>query len=266
MTIVDNSSCPETETLAGELGAEYLDPGENLGFGAAVNRALERVDLAGCDILLLNPDASIAPDMVGLLSERLHASTDLCCVAPAQHPAGSDGSSQVCWPFPAPSVAWADAVGLGRFRRAWGFVIASVLLVRGPAFLDVGGFDEGFFLYAEEADWEKRATLKKWRVAYVPEAVAIHEGAGTDPDGRRREIRFHSGLERYVRKWYGPWGWRSYQWAKVVAGGRRAVLGPRGRRAQSERLARLYWDGPYRVARRQGVVPEREHRVPTFDG
>ena len=55
---------------------------------------------------------------------------------------------------------------MGRFAHGWGYVIASVLLVRGEALVDVGGFDEGFFLYAEEADWERRATRRGWTVSY----------------------------------------------------------------------------------------------------
>ena len=229
-TVVDNSSSATTEALVRRAGAAYLDPGENLGFGTAINRALEQISLTNCDVLLLNPDASIGPEMIDRLRARLRGSPELSCVAPAQHRPGSDGSSQVQWPFPAPSVAWADAFGLGRFRQGWGFVIASVLLVRGLALMDIGGFDEGFFLYAEEADWEKRATERGWKVGYAPEAMAVHEGAGTEPDMLRRELRFHAGLERYVRKWHGAWGWRSYQAAKVIAMTRRAVFGPASRR------------------------------------
>ena len=265
-TIVDNSSSAMTEALARSAGAAYLDPGENLGFGTAINRALQQLTLSECDVLLLNPDASIGPEMIDRLRARLQESPGLGCVAPAQHQPGSDGFSQVRWPFPAPSVAWADAFGLGRFRRGWGFVIASVLLVRGSALVDVGGFDEGFFLYAEEADWEKRATARGWGVGYEPEAVAVHEGAGTEADPLRRELRFHAGLERYVRKWHGAWGWRSYQVAKVIAATRRAVFGPAARRQTSARLARLYLKGPYRAATRAGVIPQRIHYVPLLKG
>jgi len=265
-TIVDNSSSPATAALARDAGAVYLDPGENLGFGSAVNRALERLALAECDVLLLNPDATIAPEMIERLRSRLNGSSELCCVAPAQHQPGSDGSSQVRWPFPAPAVAWADALGLGRLRHGWGFVIASVLLVSGSALVDIGGFDEGFFLYAEEADWERRATRQGWTVGYEPDAVAAHLGAGTQSDGLRRELQFHAGLERYVRKWHGPWGWKSYQVAKVIATTRRAVFGSAQRRQTSARLARLYLAGPYRSARCNGVIPQRSHYVPTLAG
>jgi GT2 family glycosyltransferase len=264
--VVDNSSSEATRAEAARAGATYLDPGENLGFAAAVNLGLGATPLLDADVLLLNPDAVIAVADLERLRAALHADPTLACVAPAQHRPGTDKPSPVCWPFPTPSGAWTEALGLGRFAKRWGYVIASVLLVRGRALVDVGGLDEGFFLYAEEADWERRATHRGWTVSYCPEASAMHVGAATDPDGARREVRFHSGVETYIRKWHGALGWRSYQAATVLTALRRAALGRRDRRRASLDLARLYASGPARAARRQGAVPERPHHVPSLGG
>jgi GT2 family glycosyltransferase len=223
------------------------------------------VTLSGIDVLLLNPDAVIDIDDLEGLRRALHVGPSVACVAPAQHRPGSDQASPVCWPFPTPSRAWAEALGLGRFAHGWGYVIASVLLVRGEAFRDVGGLDEGFFLYAEEADWERRATRRGWTVSYCPEASAAHVGAATDPDPDRRQVRFHAGVETYVRKWHGASGWRSYQAATVLTALRRAAVS-RDRRRASLRLARLYAVGPAHEARRRGLIPPRAHRVPTLAG
>ncbi len=141
-----------------------------------------------------------------------------------------------------------------------------MLLVRGEALVDVGGLDEGFFLYAEEADWERRATRRGWRVAYCEEASAVHAGAATDPDPARRQVRFHAGVETYVRKWHGTWGWHSYQAATVLTALRRAVPARGERRRASVRLARLYASGPVRTARQQAMIPPRRHRVPDLGG
>jgi GT2 family glycosyltransferase len=263
VVVVDNSSSPATRDVVARVGATYLDPGENLGFAAAVNLGLGATPLPDADVLLLNPDAVISVGDVERLRAALHAEPTIACVAPAQHRPGSDTSAPVCWPFPTPSGTWTEALGLGRFARRWGYVIASVLLVRGRALVDVGGLDEGFFLYAEEADWERRATLRGWTVSYCPDASAVHAGAATDPDAARREVRFHSGVETYVRKWHGALGWRSYQAATVLTALRRAAVSRQRRRA-SLRLVLLYASGPARTARRQGAVPERRHHVPVL--
>lgn len=262
--VVDNSSSPATQEIALRCGAGYLDPGENLGFAAAVNLGLKRLPLDSTDVLLLNPDAVIRRESVEMLRRWLSAAPDLACVAPAQHPPGGTRAAPVCWPFPSASRAWAEAFGLGRFQRQWGYVIASVLLVRGGALVDVGGFDEGFFLYAEEADWEFRATRLGWRVSYCEEASATHSGAATDPDPKRRELRFHAGVEVFVRKWRGRAGWHSYQLATVATALRRAVVRRGSRRSASLRLALLYFRGPLRTARRTGDVPTRALHAPSL--
>jgi len=266
VTVVDNSSSHAVREVATAAGARYIDPDENLGFGTGVNRGLAEVDLAATDVLLLNPDAVVTPEAVGTLRDALRRAPDVACVAPAQHRPESDTVFPARWPFPTPWRAWAEALGLGRLAAVrdveHGYLVASVLLVRGRAFADVGGFDEGFFLYAEEADWERRALGRGWRVAYCPEASATHAGAATDQDPRRHELRFHAGVERYLRRWHGRLGWHSYQLATVLTALRRAILP--ARRHRSLELAALYARGPYRRAVQEGVVPVRRHHVPTL--
>ncbi len=184
LVVVDNSSSPRTRAVADRAGATYLDPGENLGFAAAVNLGLGVTALSGADVLLLNPDAVVGVEDLERLRRALHAGPSIACVAPSQRRPGSERASPVCWPFPTPWGAWVEAVGLGRFGHGWGYVIASVLLVRGDAFLDVGGLDEGFFLYAEEADWERRATRRGWTRVVLPGRVGDARGGGHRPRPR----------------------------------------------------------------------------------
>jgi GT2 family glycosyltransferase len=265
VVVVDNSSSTATRDAVGRAGATYLDPGENLGFAAAVNRGLRQLPLRGADVLLLNPDAVVTPMAVERLRAALHAEPTVACAAPAQHRPGSDKASPVCWPFPTAGRAWVEALGLGRLLRGWGYVIASVLLVRGDALVDTGGLDEGFFLYAEEADWERRATRRGWTVSYCPDATAVHAGAATDVDPERRGVRFHAGVETYMRKWHGSIGWQSYRAATVLTAWRRAAMLKGGQRRSSLRLARLYTRGPVREARQRAMIPDRGHHVPAFD-
>jgi glycosyltransferase involved in cell wall biosynthesis/GT2 family glycosyltransferase len=256
VTVVDNSSSGATRDVVETAGARYVDAGFNRGFAAGVNMALGSLDLADTDVLLLNPDAVVTPEVVAALHERLRAHPDVACVAPAQRAPGGEGQATVCWPFATPAVAWLEAVGLGRYRRRWGYVIGSVLLVRGRALQDVGSFDEAYFLYAEEADWQRRATRRGWRVDYAPELEALHVGAATDADPARRRLRFHAAVELYVRSWHGAAGWQSYRTATILTALRRAVVRRGPRRRQSFALARLYAGGPRRAALAGGALPE----------
>jgi hypothetical protein len=56
---------------------------------------------------------------------------------------------------------------------------AGAALYRRRALEEVGGFDERFFAYLEDADWGLRAQLAGWRCTWVPAAVAYHLGGAT---------------------------------------------------------------------------------------
>ncbi|MBN8205329.1 glycosyltransferase [Microbacterium esteraromaticum] len=250
VTVVDNSSMPEIRELCADLGVRYIDPGANLGFGAAVNLALREPGHADADVLLLNPDAVIGADDVQLLHQRLRAGPTLASVGPAQVDE-SGKSARVRWPFPSPFGSWVDALGLGRMRSdRHGFVIGSVLLLRAEALAQVGGLDERFFLYAEETDWAYRAHLLGWRHGVVEEVQAMHVGAGTSSDPRRRDAMFFASQERYLRKHFGAGGWASARLAAWWGASVRALVLRGERGAAARRRAALYRLGPVRVEAR----------------
>jgi GT2 family glycosyltransferase len=247
VVVVDNSSDAAVEAVARRHGASYHDPGANLGFAGGVNAGIAHREHPAADLLLLNPDAEIDPDGIDRLDHFLRANPTVACVAPAQRDPRDHEPARVAWPFPTPWGAWVEAVGLGRLRRGDQFMIGSVLLVRAAALAEVGGFDERFFLYAEETDWQFRALRLGWSSALCPEVVATHVGAGTGGDSTERDIRFHASTERYVRKHYGTSGWRIFR-AGVMAGALVRALamgGGRGRRA-ADRF-HLYRTGPCRT-------------------
>jgi GT2 family glycosyltransferase len=255
LLVVDNSSNAQCRRVADDAGARYLDPGWNLGFAAAVNVAIDALAPVTRDILLLNPDARVEPNAIATMRRFLRAPGNerVAAVAPVLDGPLPERQPQVAWPFPSPSGAWADNLGLSRLIPRWSFLIGAVLLLRAEAISDVGRFDERFFLYAEEADWQWRCHLRGWSVAVCNEARAFHEGAGSSDDADRRELLFHSSAEALVRKWYGPQGWLSVRAATIVGAlGRTAVRRGDERRAALRR-ARLYVTGPARTAERSMI-------------
>jgi GT2 family glycosyltransferase len=249
-TVVDNSRSAGVCSIVYKHGAEYIDPGKNLGFGAGVNVALHRL-LGGSarDILLLNPDATLNPDDLETLVDYLHDSDNERVGAVSPRLQGDEGDEQrVEWPFPSPARGWAEAFGLARLPARRTFVIGAVLLLRWEALREVGLFDERFFLYAEEVDWQRRALALGWKSQLCDEVIASHAGAGTSDDPLRREALFHAAHETYIRKWYGRSGWWSYRSAACLGAAARAVLLRKGRRAAARRRALLYLRGPRRSA------------------
>lgn len=248
LTIVDNSGSSETRALAERAGAVYVDAGRNAGFGGGVNLALTSLEERGLhndDVLLLNPDARITASDVHRLQRRLRSAPDIAAVGATQSDPQTGHDVRVWWPFPTPWRAWLDAVGLGRLDRAHGFAIGSVLLLRAEAIARVGRFDERFFLYAEEADWQKRAIDDGWRVDVVATG-ATHVGAGTSTDSRLRDALFFASAETYQRKHSGRIGWQSFRVAMVLGALARALVLSGSRRRAALLRARIFLMGPVR--------------------
>ncbi len=121
---------------------------------------------------------------------------------------------------------WAQALFLHRvFRRArWAneivrapdaydrvahpeWVSGACLLARRDVLEDLGGFDEGFFLYCEDMDLCARARAGGHRVRFEPSVVAHHSGGHAAPRASlypvlaRSRVRFadkHAGRARAI--------------------------------------------------------------------
>ena len=85
------------------------------------------------------------------------------------------------------------------------WVNGAAMLARRAAIDEVGGIDEGFFMFTEESDWQYRMRQAGWEVWFFPGAEVVHVGG----DATRRDwgrmfttqVRSHV---RFVRKHQGP--------------------------------------------------------------
>lgn len=246
VTVVDNSSMPTIHALCEELGCRYLDPGYNGGFAAGVNVGLANRQVVGGDVLLLNPDAVIPAESIRRLQAALHADDRLASVGPRQVD-DSGERIRVAWPFPSPLGIWLDAMALSRLRPTSQYVSGAILLLRAEAIEEVGKFDERFFLYAEEADWQYRASKQGWHHQVIDTVTAMHEGGGTSSNESKRLGHFYGSTERFLRKHHGALGWQFARVGQVFGDLARAVVFRGERRSRMIRRARLYVRGPLRA-------------------
>lgn len=246
VTVVDNSSNGAVRRVTEAAGAAYFDPGTNLGFAGGVNYGMRRID-EGVDVLLLNPDAAVSPSTVHQLHKSFETAPRLAAVSPPIVDARDHSPQRVAWPFPTPARMWRES-----FSRGWSgpeeYLTGTCLLIRHEAWDDVGAFDERFFLYAEEADWQRRAALRGWHFKLVACTPAMHVGAGTSTDMMRRDLLFYAAAETYVRKWHGGGGWLSYRTAAIIGSATRAFVGRGLTRSQAHRRLAVFLRGPRRVA------------------
>jgi N-acetylglucosaminyl-diphospho-decaprenol L-rhamnosyltransferase len=77
-------------------------------------------------------------------------------------------------------------------------------MIRRACLEAVGGFDEGFFLYEEDADLCRRARAAGHRVLFAPDAEVVHLlGRSMVKAAGRARLEYHRSHLRYYRKHNG---------------------------------------------------------------
>jgi len=221
VVLADNAStdgsAAEAQQLASDLGLErfqVLQLGENLGFGAANNRAAAAAE--GDSLLLLNSDAW---PVAGTLPKLVHALDET--------PRLGLAAPKLCYEDGRPQFHWAPTTGvigeaLQMLRNrlegtSWihslrlpnsGWYTAACILVRRAAFESIGGFDENFFLYFEDVDFSLRLRQAGWRLRTVPDAQAVHLKGGSQGGGRQDalgSLEYRRGQLAYYAKHRPVW-------------------------------------------------------------
>lgn len=173
-----------------------IAPG-NLGFGRGCNLAFAAS--TSDYVLLLNPDARVAPGDVWLLAQALDADARLDAASPAVY---WNAQRSFVMPRPDPQTPRALASrALATRWRGWARRVArrevadtrrrmrpdqpafavdmlagAVLMLRRSAVERAGGlFDPGFFMFFEDADLSWRLRRAGSGLALVPQAGAVHE-------------------------------------------------------------------------------------------
>ena len=86
------------------------------------------------------------------------------------------------------------------------WVSGAFMLIRRETFDAIGGFDERFFLYWEDADFCKRAADAGWTTWYAPVAEVVHRTARASRHAPvRSQAAFHVSAFRYYWKHGGAW-------------------------------------------------------------
>jgi len=239
--VVDNASHDGSAQAVREAfpQAYVLANTDNKGFGAANNQALRQA--RGEFLMLLNTDAFVGADTVERLVAYLNLHPRAAIVGPRL--LNGDGSLQPsCYRYPSPGRAWLENLGVSPLlarHPKWGdykkwphdaeqnvdWVIGACLLLRRAAYDDVGGFDETFFMYAEETDWQRRFRDKGWEIAFTPSGMVTHlGGASGASESARVNAHFFDSLDYYTHKHHGVLGLISLRGAMVVGCGLRALL------------------------------------------
>jgi GT2 family glycosyltransferase len=201
LAVVDNASSDGSRDLVRDEfpEAKLVALPANRGFAGGVAAGLSQT--SGAWALLLNNDAVIEPEAIAELLAVGGAAPDIGSVAcqmrfarrpPVINSAGIEvdrlGVAYDRLLGAPPSASEAEPVEV--FGAS-----AGAALYRRAMLDDVGGFDESFFLYLEDADLSWRARMRGWRAIYAPAALVHHHHSATSRHGSPLK-HFHVGRNR----------------------------------------------------------------------
>ena len=193
--VVDNGSTDGSAELAGgEFGARVIRNAENRGFCAANNQGIAVA--RGEFVALLNNDAEAEPGWLAALGRACASRPDVGMAASKvlvwEDPHRIDKAGHLIFPDGQNRGRGAGALDRGQYDREeevlWPDGCAA--MYRKSMLDQIGGFDEDFFAYGDDAELGLRARIAGWRCIYTPEAVVRHHRGATmgKGSGRRLEL------------------------------------------------------------------------------
>ncbi|HVF32917.1 MAG TPA: glycosyltransferase family 2 protein [Acidimicrobiales bacterium] len=225
IVVADNASVDGSEAAVRAADPEvvYVQTGANLGYGTGCNRGAARTDPARPYLLCLNADALLQPGALAAMAAVLDARPEVAIVGPRiVDPDGTLYPSVRTFPSLGDAIGhaflglvWAGNPFTRRYRMLdhdherggdveW--VSGSGFLARRAAWDAIGGFDEGYFMYAEDSDLCWRARQAGWTVTFEPTAEIVHvQGVSTDRHPYRMIAAHHRAILRFAgRTTTGP--------------------------------------------------------------
>ena len=188
--VIDNGSTNDSVARIRELfpDVELLETNANLGFGGGCNVGIRHALSRKCDFIwLLNNDTIVAPKSLTALLEVAKSDSKIGAVGSVLYQMGDPHRVQV-WG------GWRVSMLMGsvsKYERQMpierlDFISGACCLFSAEAIRSIGLFDEGFFMYWEDADLGFRLRKGGWKLAVADKSHIWHKGCASL--GRRSPI------------------------------------------------------------------------------
>ncbi|UCH77628.1 MAG: glycosyltransferase family 2 protein [Candidatus Coatesbacteria bacterium] len=221
--VVDNASADDGVAVARSFtGVEVMALDRNVGFGAANNLAAARA--SGQYLLFVNPDVVVPAGVAEELASFLEGRPQAAAAGPAL--VGRDGRLQRFCARRFPSAANLIFLVSGIGETRWGgsalahryypqsyygrgparadVLAGACMMVQSEVFNAVGGFDEAYFLYAEDVDLCRRLADAGGEVWYLPAGPVRHYTGGSRRTPAPLVVAAsHLSTARYAERWHG---------------------------------------------------------------
>lgn len=204
----DGDPVPSTAELA-NVRVEAAP--RNEGFGAGCNLGAKLA--TGDELLFMNADVVLTANATEALSRRLNSDPRIAAVGPLIYSRGEVQLSARAFPSLRTGLMGRRSLLTrlliqsrrypAEFRHMHGeggpvdWISGACMLVRRAAFDEVGGFDERYWMYWEDADLCRRLTDRDWSV-YFERAAVVHHASGASGTSYRTIRAFHESAARFA--------------------------------------------------------------------
>jgi N-acetylglucosaminyl-diphospho-decaprenol L-rhamnosyltransferase len=179
------------------------------GYGANHNRAFEQCDSEF--FCVLNPDVDVSEPSLWPRLVQCFADPGVGCAYPVLlNPDGSrqENAREVVTPL-----ALVRRHIFKRKSRHVDWASGAFWLVSANAWRELGGFDEGYFMYCEDVDFCLRLQLAGWKLA-AADVTVLHDASwGSRED--RAHLAWH--VRSMIRLWLQPSLRRYLRWRRRAA-------------------------------------------------
>jgi len=212
--VIDNASADKiNDILKGKFDANYIDLDENIGFGKGHNKVLDKIDSKYH--FIINPDIMINRDTIKNMCRFMDENPDVAIACPkVMHP---DGSIQhIAKRKPSLMALVARRIHLPFLKKVEDRYLAKEMdqdtafevdfctgcffVIRTDVFKEIGGFDEDYFLYFEDADITMKAK-QKGKAYYAPSATVVHFWHRETASSGSRFMTQLKSMFIYFKKW-----------------------------------------------------------------
>ncbi|MEO8412094.1 MAG: glycosyltransferase [Ginsengibacter sp.] len=235
--VVDNLSTDNSKEFFRNKfpGVFFIWNSENEGFAKANNKALKNA--SGAYVLFLNPDAIVPEDCFEQCISFIKSQNNQVACGIKMIDGEGKYLKESKRAFPSPLTSLYKLAGLTKLfpkskifsKYHLGFLdknVNQVVDVLAGAFMmipkeivdTVGGFDERFFMYAEDIDLSYRMQKAGYQNFYFAESSIIHfKGESTRKGGLNYVKMFYKAMSVFVKKHYGQTGARIFNFSIQAA-------------------------------------------------
>lgn len=177
--IVDNASPDDTVSrVRSKFPEVHLIVNQtNRGFAAANNQALPHC--SGRYIIFLNPDTVVKKDALQKAADYMDANRHIGLAgAKILNPDGTLQES-VSYRYPGEKHTGGETAKLPGNIAC---VLGACMIARKELIVELGGFDEDFFLYGEDQDLAWRIREKGFSIGYIEDAEVFHWGGQSEAE------------------------------------------------------------------------------------